>query len=105
MHYIGIKVPQNAPVAKCVSALRKLLSLSLSEIKCRIANGEYICTCQFVKTNEIDLAVDVYMALSAVGVSAECFEHDDSFDEDRHIALQQLQSWARTCHEIDNEGI
>ena len=101
--FIGIRVPRTTPAAKCAGALRKLLPLSISEIRRRIAEEEYLYLGSFTDLEEVDLALSLCKALACAGIEADCFEHTEYFDRDRPFSREDLESWSRTCHDIEAE--
>ncbi|MBE5806802.1 MAG: hypothetical protein E7317_00460 [Clostridiales bacterium] len=103
MDYYGIKVPLNTNVTLCIKAIRKLLPLSISDVKKRVETGEYLCTFSQVITEEVDKAIEVYRALMDAGIDVQCFEHAECLENDRPFSFDLLQNWSRTCHEIEEE--
>jgi len=75
MDYIGIKVPRSSSVPKCVKALRRLLPLSIGEVKRRIAEDDYLYRGSFIGAEEVDMTISVYYALTNVGIDVQCYEH------------------------------
>lgn len=103
MDFIGIKVPQSVSVVECAKALRKLCPISITEIRRRIIEGDYIYRGSFIGADEVDLAIGVYNALTGVGIEAQCYEHNEAFEDDQLMSFEDLQNWSRTCHEIEEE--
>lgn len=95
---VGIKVPKDSPIARCVSVIRKLEpSMAISEINSRIKNDEYVLTCDYIDDSGIKKIIKCYDGLIRLGIEPKIFEHDDECD------IQFIRNLNQTYDEIGEE--
>lgn len=76
MDKIGIKIKSNNKIAKCISSMRKYTNLSISEIKDKIMNNEYVMLCGYTDEDGIKNIVKAYKEITTLGVDAVIYEHE-----------------------------
>ena len=95
---VGIKVPKDSPIARCVSVIRKLEpSMAISEINLKIKNGEYVLICDMVDASGIKKIIKCYEGLSLFDIKPEIYEHDRLCD------IQFIRNLNQTYDEIGEE--
>ena len=95
---VGIKVPKDSPIARCVSVIRKLEpSMAISEINSKIKNGEYVLICDMVDASGIKKIIKCYEGLSLFDIKPEIYEHDRLCD------IQFIRNLNQTYDEIGEE--
>lgn len=90
METIGIKIFPTAEFAKVVKIVRKYQNLSISEIKNRIMQSEYIILCDGVDDEGLAVIISLYNELSALNISCELFEDDSPTDIHLLCNLQEM---------------
>lgn len=73
---ISIKVPTNSPVAKIVSIIRKIESMSISEITRRIKNNEYLLVYSYTDNRGLSTLIKCYNEFIKLGITPSLYEHD-----------------------------
>lgn len=92
---IGLKIKQGANLAKCVSIIRKLESLSISDIKNRIDTGSYVLTYDATDDLGLERIISCYEKLKEIGIESCVFW----LGED--VPIQTLYNLRQTYKEID----
>lgn len=90
METIGIKIFPTAEFAKVVKIVRKYENLSVSEIKKRIIQSEYIILCDDVDDEGLEIIISLYNELSALNIPCELFEDDSPTDIQLLCSLQEM---------------
>lgn len=74
---IGIKIPKESPIAKCVTVIRKIEpSLSISEISARINKNEYVLSYEYTDEVGLKKIIKCYKQLSKLGIKSTVFNED-----------------------------
>ena len=95
---VGIKVPQDSPIVKCVSVIRKLEpSTAISEISSRVKNDQFIFSCDYVDDSGIKNIIKCYEELTRMGIVPRIYEHD------RECDIQLIRNLNQTYDEIGEE--
>ncbi|MDO4178515.1 MAG: hypothetical protein Q4D21_04915 [Phascolarctobacterium sp.] len=99
---VGLKVDDYKSLAKCVKIIRKFQNYSISEIKNRIDNNDYILCYDCADDVGVKNVISCYNQLTDLGVKVSLFELDH-----RPTTIGMLQN--RDCmydeisKEIDSE--
>ncbi|MDO4483962.1 MAG: hypothetical protein Q4C54_05890 [Clostridia bacterium] len=72
---IGIKVPADATLSKCVSVVRGYEAISIADIKRRIENKDYLLKCGYTDRHDLKRLLGCCEALTKAGIEIFCFEH------------------------------
>ena len=72
---IGIKVPVDAPLAKCASVIRKLEAVSIAEVKRRICTEDFLYTCVYTDRSGVKRLILCCEQLKTCGVMFSIYEH------------------------------
>ena len=85
----GIKADKlTAGVAKIIRGYEEI---SISEIKRRIDNNEYLYVCDFIDEKGVSSILNMYEQLTAQGVGCTLYDHDNPAD------MSFLRNWAESC--------
>lgn len=71
----GIKLPQEAPSAKAISAVRKATELSMADIRACAIEGRFIFECDCSDDEGLRIIIGLHRSLKDLGVAAELFWH------------------------------
>ena len=94
----SIKLNDTNIAAKPIMFIKKATSLSISEIKSRIANNEPIYECSCTDNKGLALIIKLYEGLSADGVEAQLYEA--GFPETLEVLKNALESHRQTALEV-----
>ena len=95
---VGIKVPKDSPIPKCVSVIRKLEpSTAISEISSRIKYDEYVFSCDYVDDSGIKKIIKCYEELTRLGIVSNIYE------QGRETNIQFIHNLNQTYEEIGEE--
>lgn len=72
----SIKLPQESPSAKTISAVRKATGLSLADIKARASEGRYVIECDCSDDEGLRSIIELFKSLKDLDVAAELFWHN-----------------------------
>lgn len=96
---VSIKIPAGAPIAKCVSVLRKIEpSLTISDISSRINNNEYVLSYEYTDGSGVKKIIKCYEGLTKLGIHPTLFELDDE-----ECSIEQLKNLNNMYDEISDE--
>ena len=96
---VSIKIPAGAPIAKCVSVIRKIEpSLSISDISSRINNNEYVLSYDYTDGIGVKKIIKCYEGLTKLGIQPTLFELDDE-----ECSFEQLKNLNNMYDEISDE--
>ncbi len=103
---IGLIIKSAPSLAKCISIIRKYRADSISDIKSRIENCEYVFDCRYTDTSGVRKVRRCYDELIKAGAMVEIYEHGDLTTRD---FLSNLVDTYRQIEEeteamIDNES-
>lgn len=97
----GIKMADAIVSAKAISIFRKYTNASMSDIKNKIVNHEYIFSCESSETSDLRKVKRCYNELIKAGLNAELFESSNGFTE--QITPELLNNEIQTNCEIEAE--
>lgn len=92
---IGLKVKQGASLAKCVSIIRKLESLSISDIKEKIDTASYLLVYDATDDTGLERIISCYEKLKEIGIESCVFWLGEE------VPIQTLYNLSQTYKEID----
>ena len=98
---VGIKVECDPVPAQCIKVLRDILDLSISEIKTRIINNEYVFVGDSAEDETIDTIIKIYEKLSAVNINCVVYEFDEP--SDIQIIYNMRESYDAINKQVDSE--
>lgn len=91
---IGLKIKQGASLAKCVSIIRKLESLSISGIK-KIDTASYVLVYDAADDTGLERIIACYEKLKEIGIESCVFWLGEK------VTIQTLYNLSQTYKEID----
>ena len=77
MGMIGIKVVDQAFNASIAKIVRKYISESISDIKLKVINGEYVYACDYIDSEGINTIIAMKQDMETNGINSEIYEHDE----------------------------
>ncbi len=95
---IGLKISKYDSLAKCISIIRKFDSGSMSDIKKRILNHEYILQYSRIDGDGLKNIIKCYNALTSSGIFVELYERDDL-----PTTIELLKNLDKTYDDISDE--
>lgn len=96
---VSIKIPSGAPIAKCVSVIRKIEpSLTISDISSRINNNEYVLSYDYTDESGVKKIIKCYEGLTKVGIQPTLYELDDE-----ECNIEQIKNLNHMYDEISDE--
>lgn len=100
---VGIKIPKETPIAKCVTVIRKIEpALAISEISSRINNDEYVLSYDYTDNSGVKKIIKCYEGLTKLGIHPTLYELDD--EECNIVQLKNLNHmYDEISDEIDAE--
>ena len=76
---IGIKIPENASIAKCVAVVRKIdPSLAISDITSRINANEYVLSYDYTSNEGVKNIIHCYEELIKLDIHPTLYELDNA---------------------------
>lgn len=97
MGYVAIKISKTAFSAQIVKIVRKYTDISISDIKKRINNQEFIMSCDHIDDEMIKQIINLYRELSKEDVPCLLYEND------RETTCEILENLLQMHKEIDEE--
>lgn len=98
-NYVGLKLSQDDPIARCVSVIRKIEpDLSIADINSRIKNDEYVLSYDYTDDSGVKKIIKCYEELSKYGIKPRLFELDDT-----ECGIDILRNLAGMYDEIGDE--
>lgn len=76
MDTVGIKLVSNDNATNYMKIIRRYSNYSISELKKRIEEREYILECDYVKEEEISTILKLHHELIEAGALTELYEHN-----------------------------
>lgn len=98
---IGIKALCEPISAQCIKILRDILGISISEIKSRISNSEYIYSGDSAEDETIDTVIRIYEGLTAIGV--ECIVYEYGHPSGMEIIYNLRESYDLINKQVDDD--
>ena len=77
MGMIGIKLGNQSFNARIAKIMKKYTSESISDIKLKVINGEYIYTCDYTNPEGIKIIIAIQQEMKKNGINSEIYEHDE----------------------------
>ena len=77
MGMIGIKVANQTFNSHIAKIMRKYISESISDIKLKVINAEYLYTCDYIDLEGIKTVITIQQDMKKNGIDSEIYEHDE----------------------------
>lgn len=97
MGYVAIKISKTAFSAQIVKIVRKYTDISISDMKKRINNQEFIMSCSHIDDKIIKQIINLYRELRKEDISCLLYEND------RETTCQYLENLLQWNKEIEEE--
>lgn len=98
---IGIKIDDRAITAQGIKVIRGILSLSISEIKERVATGAYLYVGDSAEDEVVDTIILLYEKLAKAHIKCNVYEFDELSDIE--IIYNMRESYDEINRQIDDE--
>ena len=97
MGYVAIKISKSAFSAQIVKIVRKYTDISISDIKKRINNQEFIMSCDHIDDEMIKQIINLYRELRKEDIPCLLYEND------RETTCKYLENLLQWNKEIEEE--
>ncbi len=97
MGYVAIKISKTAFSAQIVKIVRKYTDISISDIKKRINNQEFIMSCDHIDDEMIKQIINLYRELRKEDIPCLLYEND------RETTCKYLENLIQWNKEIEEE--
>lgn len=94
---IGIKINKYNSFTDIVKVIRKYDKSSMSEIKDRVQNRDYVLYCDYIDSEGLEIIIKAYIELTEKGIGVELYEHGRATD------IQLLYNLLNTYEDIEME--
>ena len=105
MGMIGIKVVNKTFNASIAKIMRKYVLDSISDIKLKVINGEYVYECDYIDSEGINIIIAIQEDMKNNGIDSEIYEHDEitTIEFLNNLLLSYKETEKQIDMEIDDE--
>lgn len=105
MGMIGIKVVNQTFNATIAKIMRKYISDSISDIKLKVINGEYIYACDYIDPEGINTIIAIQQDMETNGIDSKIYEHDEitTIEFLNNLLISYKETEQQIEMEIDDE--
>lgn len=101
MGLVGIKVKETTFNANIVKIMRRYSDESISDIKKKVINREYLYVCDYIDFDGLATIVEIYNAMKKTNIDVELFEHEEITTIE--FLNNLIQSYSETEKQVEEE--